>query len=129
MANAIRIEGLAALQRANAMVQAEIDNRLKDALKDAAQPVAIDAQSLAVQQITRITLPWSQMRIGVTRRAVYVAPKQRSRDRNQLRRRPNLGRLLIDRAMTPALAQNESQIQDKVNRMLSDLFDRWARLG
>ena len=129
MASAVRVEGLAALQRANAMVEREVSVELKEALRDAAAPVATDARSLARTHIRRIGDPWSEMRLGVTRRAVYVAPKQRGRNRNPRLRRPNLGRLLVGRAMAPALEQNRSEIERKVNVALNDLFDRWARVG
>lgn len=123
------VKGLAALQRANAMVEREISVELKDALIDAARPVATDAEQLARSSIRRIGIPWSQMRIGVTRRAVYVAPKQRRRVRRPSAARPNLARLLIERSMVPALERNQSQIEQRVNVMLNDLFDRWARVG
>lgn len=125
------IEGYAGLMRALAFAERDIRLDLRDSLRDAAEPVRADAETLAVSQIQRIGIPWSRMRVGITRTLVYVAPRQRgTKGRgNQRFRRPNLKDLLLDRAMNPALARNESQIERRVIEMLNGFADRWARVG
>lgn len=125
------VQGLAGLQRALAVSNKAIAGDLRDSLKDAAEPVRVSAETLAVVSIPRIGVPWSRMRVGVTRRSVYVAPVQRGvKARGNARlRRPNLKGLLLDRAMYPALVQHESSIESRVIDMLDDFARRWATIG
>lgn len=47
------------------------------------------------------------MRTGVTREAVYVAPRRRGvKGRDRSRRRPRFADILLERAMQPALQRN-----------------------
>jgi hypothetical protein len=68
---------------------------------------------------------WSQMRVGVTRSLVYVAPKQRRRRGNG---RPNLATRLRDDALDPALEQNIDEITGEVEHMLNGIAADWARV-
>lgn len=64
-----------------------------------------------------MTDPWSQFRIGITQRLVYVAPKQKGRAKrggNQRLRRPRFGDLLMTMAMEPALTINQQQVEAHV---------------
>lgn len=125
------VEGLAGLQRAFAFAERDIRLDLRASLREAAEPVRADSETLAVQRITNIGVPWSRMRVGVTRTLVYVAPRERgTKGRgNQRFRRPNLRDLLLDRAMNPALDQNQSQIETRVVNMLNDFAVKWSRIG
>ena len=66
------------------------------------------------------------MRTGVTQTLVYVAPRKRGvKTRgSDPRRRPNLGTLLADRALEPALRQHEHRIEADFDRMLGRLVPR-----
>jgi hypothetical protein len=86
-------------------------------LKLAAEPVRRDAEILAASSIANITHPWSRMRVGVTKRAVYVAPRKRG-TRFLTRRRPNLARLLRFNAMEPALDRNRIQVANQLDKLL-----------
>lgn len=125
----IRVEGLREFQRALKVADAALARETRDTLKKIADPVRSDAERLAVANIPRIGLPWSQMRIGVTQAAVYVAPKQRGKGRGRdPRRRPNLFDLLLGRALEPALAQNEERVRREFEEMLNGVALRWERV-
>jgi hypothetical protein len=110
-----------------AFAKADRELRLgyRRSLRDVAEPVRLDAEGLAANSITRIGPRWYRMRTGVTRNLIYVAPRQRGVKTRGLdpRRRPNLGNLLMDRAMEPALNQNEERIVDGAERLLDRVAD------
>jgi len=58
---------------------------------------------------------------------VYVAPRQRgTRGRGPAgRRRPNLGNLLMDRAMQPALERHEHEITARFENLLDHVADNF----
>ena len=126
-APAVEVKGLRDLQRAFALVGPLAKKELRAALKEVGEPIARDAEALAVANISRIGKKWQQMRVGVTQTAVYVAPKQRgSRSRqNRALRRPNLFDLLMGRAMEPALDQNIAGVDAAVGRALDRVGSAW----
>jgi hypothetical protein len=119
----IRVEGLRELHRAFRLAEGKLDRELRGELREAAEPVRRDAERLAVAGIPRLGLPWSRMRVGVTQTAVYVAPKQKGR--NRAHRRPNLADLLLGRSMIPALERNEDQIVREVDQLLGRVERAW----
>jgi hypothetical protein len=123
----VRVEGLRELHRAFDVAGREMTKDLRAGLRSAAEPVRSDAESLAVQGIDRIGVPWSRMRVGVTRSSVYVAPQQRKRGRGSPR--PNLAGLLLDRAMIPALEQNKEKVEQEVLDAIRDMARAWERVG
>lgn len=130
MAEAVRIEGLRELERAFKLYGRGLEKGVREALETAAEPVRLDAQSLAVANIRRIGVPWSRMRVGVTRRTAYVAPQKRG---GATRLRPNSGRpnlkgLLLDRAMEPALDRNIANVEREIGDALDDLGRMWSRV-
>lgn len=98
---------------------------LRVALRAVAEPVRSDAERLAVASIPTVGVPWSRMRIGVTRTSIYVAPRQRGRNANRLLRRPKFADLLLDRAMEPALAANEGRVVAAVEHVLGTVGRAW----
>jgi hypothetical protein len=100
----------------------DVHKELNDALKAAAEPVARDAEHLALTQIRNMPRSphWAGMRIGVSvaRGVVYMVPAARSKKRIK---RPNLSDLLLNRAMDPALERNAAKIEHEVDRMLGRL--------
>lgn len=127
---AIRVEGLRELELAFKLYGRGLEKGLREAMETAAEPVRLDAQTLAVENISNIGFPWSRMRVGVTRRTAYVAPQQRGR-RSRLRPnagRPNLRGLLLERAMEPALDQNVSRVEREFVDALDDLARMWSRV-
>ena len=120
------------MQRAFNRAEKTLRREFRDELRDIAEPVAADAERLAVAGIPRIGLRWSRMRIGVTiGYGVYVAPKQRGVKTRGFdpRRRPNLARLLSERALEPALDMNRPAIEERVEHFLAVMADDWGRGG
>lgn len=120
----LAVEGLAGLQRAFRVADATLVKELRDTLREVAEPVRSDAETLARSAIPRIGLPWSQFRVGVTSTSVYVAPRQRGVRRGQ-RGRPNLADLLLGRSMLPALDRNQSRIEGEMELMLGTVGRAW----
>lgn len=130
MAGTVEVIGLAELRRAFAVASREMSKDLNEALKSAGEPVRADAQALAVQNISRIGIPWSRMRLGINRHSVYVAPVERgnkSRTRGQ-RGRPNLKTKLLDEAMGPALVANSDRVAREFEDAVRDMAKAWARV-
>lgn len=132
--NPVRIEGLRELERAFKLYGRGMEKGIREALEAAAQPVRSDAQTLALAEIPRIslpstTVPWHRMRVGVTRRTAYVAPEMRGdKSRRGARRRPKFGTKLLEEAMEPALARNISRVEDEFVDALNDLARMWSRV-
>jgi len=124
------LKGLPELRRLSAAAGREAKKRTDDALRQVAEPIRADAEALAVSSIPRVGVAWSRMRVGVTNRAVYVAPRKRgARGRDNPRRRPRFADLLEQRAMTPALDRNRDQIESRVEAALQTVADGWNRTG
>lgn len=66
------------------------------------------------------------MRVGITQRSVYVAPRKRGA-RAGARKRPNLAGLLMDRAMAPALAARQAEAVRRLERVLETVGRDWER--
>lgn len=115
-----------AFRYADNEIRKELDNRLRGV----AEFVRTDAEELALGRVRNVGVPWSRMRVGVTSKSVYVAPKKRGVRRRgpEGRRRPNLADLLMDRAMQPALDGNQREILAGVDALLADIGRGWERI-
>ncbi len=98
------VKGRKELEAAFLELRREVLAGIKPGLLAAAKPIADDAHSKTLQDITHIGQPWSQFRIGATVHTVYVAPKRRRRPGGSPR--PNLAPLLY-REMEAAVARNQ----------------------
>ena len=131
MAEAVRVVGLAELQRAFGLANRAVQQDMRDALAEAAAPVRRDAQTLAGTTISRLRPgdPWTGMRVGVSRSIAYVAPVERGTKgrANQRKRRPNLADLLMGRAMEPALDRNAEKVARRIDGLLDEVADVWER--
>jgi hypothetical protein len=125
----VNVEGLASLQRAFGRADKELKTEMRKALKEVAEPVRADVERLAVSEIRRIGPKWYRMRIGVTRKLVYVAPKERGVKRKgwDPAKRPNLATLLRERAMDPAEAQNQATLLKAVDEVLATVGKTWEK--
>lgn len=125
-ASTVRVHGFRELDRAFGKADKTLRKELRDAYKDAAEPVARDAEKLALLEIRNVGVEWSRMRIGATQRAVWVAPVARgvkTRGRQRFRR-PNLAPLLLEQ-METALDHNEAQIIDRFEDVLDTVGRAW----
>jgi hypothetical protein len=123
---AIHVQGLLELSRAFRRADATLSKELRKDLRDAAEPIRLRAQALAVEEIPRIGIPWSRMRVGVTQKLVYVVPQQHGTKRQQ-NKRPNLVDLLLDRAMNPAFVENIDRVIQAIDEVLATVGSAWER--
>lgn len=123
---AVRVEGLRELSRAFARADRKVSRELRRELRNAARPVADEAERLAKARIRNMTDDWSEMRVGVTRREVYIVPVERG-TKARLRRRPNLNDLLLDEAMEPALDAKREEVVDGIRHVLETVARDWER--
>lgn len=126
MAGAVGIRGLRELQRDLKKYADDVQRDLKRELKAAAEPVREGAERLAVREIRNLTSAtaekdWWRMKLGVNSRVVYVAPGVRNQGGSH---RPNLGLLLLNRAMEPSLEEHRSEVIRDLERMLDRLAVR-----
>ena len=121
--DSIRVEGLRDLNRVLAQAPKDVRREVRAAERAVGEPVRSAAQQKAVTNIRNIGPKWGLMRVGVTTKAIYVAPKARRRGGSP---RPNLAGLLLDRAMVPALEENTAEIVERFDRVLDVLERRWA---
>ncbi len=121
----VRVKNLAALNRAFDKAGKDTKREIREAFKDAAEPVRADAQVLAADKIRNVREGdrWAGMRVGVTQSLVYVAPKARRNRANDSLKRPNFAGLLLNEAMLAALEKNE----DKIERAAGDVLDKVVR--
>lgn len=128
----VRVEGLESLRRAFRFAGTGIDKDLRAALQSSAEPVRSAAESLASSSIRRIGIPWSRMRVGVTRSTVYVAPVERGTRKPRSAASHRAAQLfagkLLDRAMEPALDANVARVEREVIDTLNDLARAWSRV-
>lgn len=126
MAGTVEVIGLAELRRAFAVASSEMSKDLNEALKASGEPVRQDAETLAVQRIKPGKIPWSSMRLGITRHTVYVAPVQRRGVTG--RRREKFKTKLLDEAMGPALVANSDRVAREFEDAVRDMGKAWARV-
>lgn len=123
----IEVQGIRELQILFHKAGPEANRDIRATLRQVAEPIRSDWESLAVSSIPRVGRKWSRARVGVTRGLVYVAPKQRGvKGRGDRRARPKFGTLLATRVSGPALARNVDNIERDVNEALEALAKRWT---
>ncbi len=123
MASTVIIHGLDQIQRDFAKAGPATSQALRVGLRESADPVAQIAQQLSLSQIRRMhrSPQWAETRIGVTRHAIFVVPKERgvkSRNPFDPRRRPNLVGLMMGRSFEPALAAGAGIVEARVDILL-----------
>lgn len=120
----IRVRGLTDLNRAFKVADKSVKTRWRAEQRSIGQPVATMAQAFALERISGLakSVSWSDMRVGVTTRVVYVAPKRRRKTGSK---RKNLAPLLMEKAMLPALRANEHETVRKVDALLGRMSQDW----
>lgn len=114
-ASQIRVKGATELEAAFLGLRREVVAELRPALREIAQPVRELAAEKALASIPNIGARWARMRVGVTAKVVYIAPASR---RSGGSPRKNLGPLLMDRAMQPALDESQDAIVAKLDALV-----------
>jgi hypothetical protein len=120
-AGAIRVDGLRELQRACAASEREVRLGVRAKLREAAEPVKEEAERLGPQEISNLGPAWARMRVGVTTSVVYVAPASRRRGGSPRR---NLGGLLMNRVLQPALDAKKDEVERKLEEALDAIAER-----
>jgi len=123
----VYVEGLAQIQRDLRRSIPGAHKVLHQGLKLAAEPTAQAAELLALGRIRRMprSPQWAVTRIGETSHAVYIVPKERgvkSRNPYDPRRRPNLVRLMLERAYDPAANIGARAAQARVEALLDQVI-------
>lgn len=126
MPSEFRVKNLANLNRALRQADKDVRLGIRKEYRTVAEPVRADAERLAVANIRNVGLPWSRMRIGITQRVVYVAPRQRGARGNRRLRRANFAGLLGPQ-MQHALDRNRPEIVRRFNHMLLNVADKFNR--
>jgi hypothetical protein len=121
--SAVRITGLRELNRALDGYADGAAKQMRKELREAIEPVRRDAEALAVSSIRNIGPTWSRMRVGATSSVAYVAPKARRRGGSP---RANVGALLFEEAMQPALERNEDEIVEAIDDLLDALSRKFG---
>lgn len=126
MAATVIVTGLPQIQRDLAKSGPGVEAALRTGLREAAEPVAKLAEHLSLSQIRRMNRSpkWAVTRIGVTRSAVYIVPKERgvkTRGSGDLRRRRNLVALMMGRSFEPALDAGAPIVVGRVSRLIGEV--------
>lgn len=126
MADMILVENLDKINRSLARSGPLVAKAQRMGLREAAQPVRLDAERLARSEISGMRRsrkqppPWSEQRIGQTVHEIYIAPRQRGvksrTDRS--RRRPNFAVLMLGKSYEPALERNQVLVRNTVDAWL-----------
>jgi hypothetical protein len=119
----IVVQGLRELNQAFANTDRDTRLGWRAEQRRIAEPIRQDAEQRALSSIRRMPASpkWARMRTGVTRTAVYVAPRQRGvrgRGRHLYYGRPNLADLLETRALGPAGEAHEQQVETEIERLM-----------
>jgi hypothetical protein len=122
---AVHVKGLTELQRAFKHADRNVRLGFRSALRAAAEPVRVRAETLAVQNISNLHAgdPWARMRVGITTKVVYVAPKPRGTTFGPQKRRA-FGPMLLEEALEPALEQTRPALYAGLEQAIDRLIEK-----
>lgn len=120
MAQALRVRGYREFQRAVARADRQTRKAVREELREVGEVVRADAQDL-FSDIDATTA--AGYRVVVRQRGVSV--EQRLRRTTGLH--PEYGALQMRRALIPAAEENEDTIEERMERALDRIADRFAR--
>jgi len=138
--NVIVVEGLPNLIRSFDRINRDLGKGVREAIQNAAQPVADEAAARAKSQISgmaRSKIPWWSMRTGSLGYGSYIAPLQRGvkygKNRKptvaqEKRRRPDF-KYPMRAEMEIALQNNQGRVRRAVGEELEELARAWGRRG
>lgn len=114
----VRVEGLRQLQSSLKNMGSEYATQFRVQLRGVGEAVRTLAEQKASSEISHIGPDWFRMRLGVTTKVLYVAPRQRRHDGSP---RPNLGGLLMEKALIPATAEKQGETLQKFEHLLDSV--------
>ena len=135
----IEVEGLGRLTRAFSKIDRDLGGGVREAMQNAAQPVADEAQARTranISGMARSRVPWWSMRTGSLSYGSYIAPVQRGvkwgKNRrpsvpDEKRRRPDF-KYPMRAEMEIALHTNRARVQKAVVDEMRDLARAWERV-
>ncbi len=133
MAGTVVVKGFTELQRALKNADKDTKDLVREAEKNVAKPVQLEAQRLAVTEISGLRrtnmktgAEWALMRIGITQKLIYVAPQQRGKKKGSQKRR-KFGPILMDKAMEPALERHSAELQHLLEQAMERMADNFNR--
>jgi len=125
VASTVVVTGFTQLNRSLAASGPAVSKAMRAGLKESAEPVAKIAEGLSLRDIPRMrrSPQWAKTRIGVTRSAVYIVPRERGvRARgDDPRRRRNLVGLMMGRSFEPALSLGAPIVERRVSRLIGEV--------
>jgi len=125
----LTVQGFRELQGLFANASKESRKQMDVLEREVAEPVRQTAQSYAVGGIPNIGYGWEQMRVGITRTLVYVAPKKRGvRGRGSPLARPKFATLMDERAMTPAAVRTQPILEQRTAALFAEVARRWGAI-
>lgn len=118
-----RVEGLRGITRAVAQSDEELDEWLREGLRNVGEQVAVDVrQSYAVYSVVGS----EGVRSKVTKPGNVLVAQTLRRGRDMNRRRANFGGLMMRKAFLPALQKNEAKVEESVKDLFHDLERVWS---
>lgn len=121
-ASTVRLDGYREFQRAVARADKETKRDVREAFREVAEPVRVDAVARMSGIDTRSATGY---RVVVRQRGVAVE----QRLRRTTGKHPEYGRLQMRKALEPALAENEDRIERGVENAIDKIADRFERKG
>ena len=116
----VRVRGLREFQRAAKRAGPDARKHVRDALKEAVEPIRQDA-------IRRFSVIDQRSASGYTAFVTQRAAGVRQSTRKTTGRRPDYGALQMTRALLPALQDNADEIERGVERALDKVADHFER--
>ncbi len=128
MPSTVIVNGLAQIQRDLAKSGPAVGAAMRQGLRESAEPVGKIAEGLSLREIRNMkrSPAWAVTRVGVTRSAVYIVPKERgvrTRGAGDPRRRRNLVALMMGRSFDPALAIGAPIVTERVSRLIGEVIN------
>lgn len=122
----VTVKGFRELQRLYALADKESKKEMKTLERELAKPVQVDAEATAGTRITRIRPDWAEMRIGITQKLIYVAPKKRGVKPGSPRSRRKFATLMNARVMEPVAERWRPQLVQRTERLFNSIARRWG---
>ena len=117
---AVRLKGYREFMRATSLAEKSAGKEVRAAFTEAAEPVRVSATTRMSPIDERSAAGY---RVVVRRRGVAVE----QRLRRTTGQHPEYGRLQMRRALIPALAENINQIEQRMEKAIDRIADRFER--